>query len=1032
MVYERYSDRVCSKLENLNKIYSQMMYEKADHLKDIKGLETKEHLRTPPEDGLYGIESGHKWGGEYSNLWLIGSYTVPEELAGKTLYVVPRTDAYETLYFKNGAPDGIFNSKGDYMGIMHSAQLLVKNASAGERFDLAFECYAHHFVVDAGPYAAYGKDVPKGGSFEKTFSSIDICVLNETVQKFVFDLDAVLQMAKYLKRDNFLKAKAQDALEKVFANVIQYPVLATAGEIERSLGICLEYLAPCLEKSSSDKSRGEVAMIGHSHMDTAWLWPVSETIRKCARTYANVCKLMEEYPDYMFVQSSALHGDWMRRYYPAVFDKIRKYVAEGRYEPNGGVWVECDCNITSGELMARQFMYGQHFTREYFGYTSDSFWLPDTFGYNAAIPQIMLESEVKYFYTTKMGWNDLNEFPFTSFVWKGIDGSSVITHLHNIDVQPNVKDIMNQVDYNKNKQHSSAKLLPFGHGDGGGGPTAALLEQAKRVTDVPGLCDVHYSTISDFMKKLENVRDELPVFSGELYLELHRGTLTQMHDIKRTNRKFEIALHDMDYMNVIAGESKNSRTDDLYKVLLQNQFHDILPGTCYTGVTQKAVEENLDGIAEAGRITAEYAGKLTDGSDVLTLFNTTSFERDDAVVYEANGKYPLGLPSQTYTDVTGKKVTVFHGSNIGPMTSSWIGLTDAPTEGPSPFTYDQATGTIETPYAKAVLDEFGGFSYFYDKEHDRVLGKPGASLGKLLIAEDVPNYWDNWDIDFETMTKIHANGKVEKIELVSVGPVCLVLRAYHKVGRNSALTQDIIFYARSPRVDFHTVIDWKEKHTLLKASFDLDIVSSTVRNEIQFGHIERPTTRNSSLEAAKFEICNHKWSDLSESRFGAAILNDCKYGISAYDNNLCLTLHRGGTHPDVTGDEGVHEMTYSLYTHGAFSTENVIKEAYLLNMPCITASGKCADSSIPFLGISESNIICEAIKPAALRDDAIVARLYECERCRTKCSITAPEGYGRAYRVNFLEDIKEELIPVNGKIELEFSPFKIISVMFVK
>jgi len=1030
MVYERYSDRICSKLENLNRIYSQMMYEKVLSLQNVKGYETKDHLRTPPADRLIDIESGHKWGGEYSNLWLECSFTVPEELAGKALYIVPHTDAYETLLFINGIPDGIFNSKGDYMGIMHSAQLLTANASAGEKYDIALECYAHHFVIDAGPYAGYGAETPKGGSFEKTYSSIDICVLNETVHKFVFDLDAVLQMAKHLKKDNFLKAKAQDAVEKVFANVIQYPVLATPEDIENSLKVCLGYLAPCLEKSSSDKSRGEIAMIGHSHMDTAWLWPVSETIRKCARTYANVCKLMEQYPDYMFVQSSALHGDWMRRYYPAVFEKIKKYVAEGRYEPNGGVWVECDCNITSGELMARQFMYGQHFTREQFGYTSDSFWLPDTFGYNAAIPQIMLESEVKYFYTTKMGWNDLNEFPFTSFVWKGIDGSSVITHLHNIDVQPNVRDIMAQVDYNKNKQNSTAKLLPFGHGDGGGGPTAALLEQAKRVTDVSGLCDVHYSTVSDFMKKLENVRDELPVFSGELYLELHRGTLTQMHDIKRTNRKCEIALHDMDHMNVITGSPKNDSTDDLYKVLLQNQFHDILPGTCYTGVTQKAVAENLEVIEEAARISSDYAARLTAGSDALTLINTTSFDRDDAVSYEDNGKYPAFLPSQTYTDVTGKKITVFAGAKVPALGSASVALSDKQTCEDSPFSFDAESGIVETPFFTAVFDDEGGFAYFYDKKHGRVVGKDGSSLNKLIIAEDVPNYWDNWDIDFETMTKLRDNNGLVSLELVSDGPVCLVIRAVHKVGKRSTLCQDIIFYADTPKVDFHTVIDWKEKHTLLKTSFDLDIVSSTIRNEIQFGHIDRPTTRNSHLEAAKFEICNHKWSDISESYFGASILNDCKYGLSAYGNNLCLTLHRGGTHPDVTGDEGVHEMTYSLYTHGVFDVDGTIKEAYLLNYPCVQAAG--AYDSASFIGISAPNVICEAIKPAALAENAIVVRLYESMRNRTRCDITMPEGCTKAYRVNFLEDIKEELTPANGKVELEFSPFKIISLMFVK
>ncbi len=1031
MVYERYSNRICNKLENLNKLYASKIYETVDSMNDLLGLTTKEHLRTPPTSGLSKIESGFKWGGEYMNLWLIGKYTVPERLAGKRLAVMPKTGAYETLFFKNSQPDGIINSKGDYMGIMHSTQLLTSHAKAQESFELAFECYAHHYVAGEGPYDNYGKDYAGEHDFDKVFSSIDICTVNENIYNFVFDLNIVLQMAKFLKNDNFMKAKAQTAIEKVFADIIQDPNVCSADEIDSSIQKCLSHLAPCLEKKGADISRGRVAMIGHSHMDTAWLWPVDETVRKCARTYSNVCKLMEEYPEYKFIQSSALHCDWMRRYYPSVFDKIRKYVKEGRYEPNGGVWVECDCNITSGELMARQFMYGQHFTREYFDYTSDSFWLPDTFGYNAAIPQIMQESDVKYFYTTKMGWNDLNEFPFTSFIWKGIDGSSVITHLHNIDIQPDVRDIMNQVDANKNKQSCDAKLMPFGHGDGGGGPTPALLEKARRVTELPGLCKTYYSTVSDFMKELEKESDALPVFSGELYLELHRGTLTQMHDIKRTNRKCEIALHDMDHMNVLASAPKNAHTDELYKVLMQNQFHDILPGTCYTGVTQKAVFENLEAIKEANAISLDYAKMLTnEQDDCITLFNTTSFDRCDCVRLEECGKYPLDYFSQSYTDVSGKNITLVSGAKVPAMGSLSIKLSGSRRTGKIPFEYNTDTKTLETPFASVVFDENAGISRFYDKVHERVLNKAGASLNSFLIAEDVPNYWDNWDIDFETMTKLHKVSSLISFELVSLDCVAAIFRAKHKIGRSSTLTQDIIFYADSERVDFNTVIDWQEKHTLLKTSFDLDIVSPTVKNEIQFGHIDRPTTRNSHLEAAKFEICNHKWSDISESRFGVALLNDCKYGLSAYENNLCLTLHKGGTRPDVTGDAGIHEMTYSLYPHSAFTTENVIKEAYLLNMPCVISKGMCG--SAPLFSISADNIICEAVKPAALRKEAAVARFYEAERCKTNCKISVPSGYTKAYRVNILEDIKSELEIIDGKIELTFDPFKIISIMFVK
>lgn len=296
----------------------------------------------------------------------------------------------------------------------------------------------------------------------------------------------------------------------------------------------------------------------------------------------------------------------------------------------------------------------------------------------------------------------------------------------------------------------------------------------------------------------------------------------------------------------------------------------------------------------------------------------------------------------------------------------------------------------------------------------------------------MPQFYDNWEIEFEAMSKMRLQRKLKSFEVISDGEVMFVLRVSYEIGQRSSLTQDIRFYAGSPRVDFHTVVDWKEKHTFLKVGFDLDISAATVKNEIQFGHIDRPVTRNNSYEAAKFEVCNHKWTDLSESRFGAAILNDCKYGISTYEGNLCLTLLRSGTHPDVTGDEGVHEFTYSLYPHaGGFSVNNTVREGYLLNIPAFAVRGRGKNEK-PMMRLSCDNIVCEAIKPAALRADAFVARFYEAERNKTVCGITVPDGVRRVYRTNILEDIREELPITDGKVSVPFRPFGIVTLMFVR
>lgn len=1031
MICESYSNRMCRKLERVNKIYADLMYNKVDEITGLSYLETLDHLRKAPTEGLAPLANGTSWGGEYMNMWIVGSYTVPAELEGKSLWLVPHTDAYETLYFRNGTPDGIFNSKGDYMGIMHSVQVLTKDAKAGETIDVALECYAGHFQVDENPYNYYGQEDPKGGSYKHTFQSLDVCVVNEEVYDFVFNLNIVTQMAQKLDVNNYVRARARTACEQVFTAIIQYPAHYSAEKVQASVVKSNAILREFLAKSKSDSSRGKVGIIGSSHLDTAWLWTVAETVRKSARTFSNVCALMDRYPEYTFLQSSALHLDWLRRQYPDLFERISKYIKEGRYEPNGGVWVECDCNITSGELMARQFLYGQLYTRKHFDYTADCFWLPDTFGYNAAIPQIMLESDVKYFYTTKMSWNDLNRFPFTTFKWKGIDGSSVLTHLHLIDTSPDVTDVVRNIADVTNKQGFEQKLLPFGHGDGGGGPTPAMLEKARRIKDVEGLPETYYTTASNFMKQAEEVADELPTYAGELYLELHRGTLTQMHDIKRTNRKCEFALHDMDYFNVLADKDKDDKTTELYEVLLMNQFHDILPGTCYTGVTQKAVAENNAVIAEANEISKATASTLTEGEGI-TYFNTTSFDRNDCIVTDDNGKYPVGCPVQLYTNLKGEKKAIIGGVQLDAMGAASFATTATPEEAPSPFTF--ANNTLETPFAKVVFDENGGMASFFDKEAGRELRREGAEpLNTFYTGEDVPNSWDNWDIDYETMLKVFPQKELISFEVVSDGGLAFIIRASYKVGSYSKLTQDIIFYADSAKVDFHTIVDWQDKHTLLKTGFDVDINSLTVKNEIQFGHIDRPTTENNNYEVAKFEICNHKWSDLSESRYGVAILNDCKYGISADGSNLRLTLHTGGTHPDVTGDAGVHEMTYSFLPHNTpFSVDSVVKPAYLLNMPTVAIDGQLKSEFTPILGIDADNVICEAVKPAELVKGAYVVRLYEAERCRTNAKIYVGKDVKKVYRTNILEDIKKELTITDGYVEYSFKPFEIATFMLTK
>lgn len=1023
-----YNDSLREKIKRSARTYERFIFKKVGELKNTAKLETKEHLRSVPETGLTAFEGGFRWGGEWQNVWVVGDVTVPEEAAGKKLYAVPKTGASEILYFINGKPAGIFNSKNDYLGGMHSAQLICENAQPGATYSLAFECYAGHHCAGTQPFERYGKDGHERSDdeFMHNFESIDICVMDEEVKDFLFDLRAVMELAEVLPDNNFMRGKARNALERLFPIFVQYPAHVSEEVWKEGIVKGLAILREVLSIRGTDGQRGKVGVIGHSHMDTAWLWPVDETIRKCARTFSNALSLMKQYPEYKFIQSSVLHIEWMRKYYPDIFEEIKKEVAAGRYEPNGGVWVECDCNITSGEAMVRQFLHGQLWTRKYLNYESDAFWLPDTFGYNAAIPQIMQKSNVKYFYTTKMPWGDLTDFPYDTFIWRGIDGTEVLTHLNNMHCHPDVKTAVEAVNGIKHKQVYDGKLVAFGFGDGGGGPTYGMLEDYRRTEGLAGIPEQFYTTISGFMKDIERNAVGLPVYSGELYLETHRGTLTSMHNVKRDNRKAEFALRDMEFLGVAAGKPKHERADELLEVLLINQFHDILPGSCINEVYPQTKKEMDKLIHDLKCISNEYAGELTESGKSYTFFNTLSFARNDNAYIENFEGNLEGAKVQHVTDIMGRKLAIVGGIELDAFGAKSFAVTDKSCGCcESPFKFDGTT--LETPHLTVKFGEGYGIESLVDKKTGREVRRPGSEpLGTFWMGEDVPEAWDNWNVDYDQKFKMHPTGKLLSREVVADGPVEFRLRQKIELSATTTVVQDIIFSASSPRVDFHTAVDWHEKHQLLKVGFDVDVYSQTFKNEIQFGHFDRPTTENTEYETAKFEVCNHKWSDLSESRFGVALLNDCKYGISCSGSDMRLTLLKSGIRPDTTGDPGLHEMTFSLLPHdGSFSAETVVRESYMLNVPVFVSEGALkAGYEAPVL-VSAPNVIVEAVKPAELIEDAYVVRLYECERNKTACELKFPSKVKAVYDANMLEDLGEELKLEGGALKTVFGPFEI-------
>ena len=1029
MYNEELKNRIFEKLERLLEIYEKKVYRKVGELQNTRALCTKEHLRSVPESGLSPIERGAEWGGEWENLWVRGDFTVPDSLAGQPLYAVSLCGGREQLFFLNGEPKGLFNRKNrEFIGGNHAAQFLGV-FQAGDTFELGFECYAGHFDVDTDPYNNYAYPDIQKESFRHTYDGVDVCTRDEEVFTLLFDLRELLGAAKHFPRDGFPAARAGRALEKIHDALVLYPRHASDEAFRKGVRAALEISRPFFAGQNS-RVFGKVGYIGHSHLDTAWLWTIDEGMRKCARTYSNALHLMEQYPDYRFFQSSALHSEWMKDNYPSIFADMKRRVAEGRYEPNGGVYVECDCNITSGELLVRQFLKGQQFTRENFGYTSDCFWMLDTFGYNANIPQIMLGCETKYFFTTKIFWNELNRFPFDTFVWKGIDGSEVLTHFPRTHCWPDADDGYACTRDLRLKDTTDMRLMAFGYGDGGGGPTAGMLETAARASHMDGMPIMEPTTLSSFMQELETQKDALPVYQDELYLELHRGTLTQMHDVKRKNRKAEYALRNTEYFNVLAAQPRHAQSDTWLKTLLKNQFHDILPGTSIPEVYAQYRREMDDVLRAYAQTAAQFAASLTDGnSSCVTVFNTLSFERTDPAVLEADG-FARDYPSQRYTDVCGREKLAVGGLRLEGFGSQTLALCANQKAAPSPFVYDGVT--LQTPFVKIDFDENGYIASLIELSTGRELRKRGGEpLNVFLFGEDVPLDYDNWDVEYNIVQNLKPVCGFRGRQVVTNGAVEIRLRSTFVIGDGTELAQDMVLYADTPRIDFHTLVHWDSPHRLLKAGFDLDVSAPYARCEIQYGAIRRPTTQNNSFELAKFEVCNRNYTDVSEPSFGAAVLNDCKYGVSVTDGNLRLSLHRGGTHPDPGGDRGDHEMTYSLLVHAApFGAKAVVHPAYMLNIPIESAKGS-ADMPA-FAAVDAPNVVVESVKPAEDGSDAFVLRLYECEGTKTGARVRFGVRVCSAVLTNMLEDEKQPLTLSDYAIDLSFRPFEIKTVKLAR
>ena len=803
-----------------------------------------------------------------------------------------------------------------------------------------------------------------------------------------------------------------------------------------------------------------ITAVGHAHIDVAWLWTLGQTRRKAGRTFYNVVRLMEQFPEFRFSQSQPQLYDFVRQDYPELFEIIKQRVRDGRWEPLGGTWVEADCNVTGAESLARQFLLGRTFFRDHFGTDAPVLWLPDVFGYAWNLPQLIKEAGLEYFFTTKLGWNQYNRLPYDSFWWQGLDGTRILTHFsttsgsgevhvstYNADASPEqtLETWRNfqQKDWGR-PGVTPPLLMSFGYGDGGGGPTREMLENIREMGHFPATPQIKCGKVGEFFRKLEaEVGERLPTWNGELYLENHRGTYTTQSRNKRANRQSEFLLHDAEFLAALASvldsgyRYPHAELHRAWELVCLNQFHDIIPGSSIGPVYVESQQQYAEvrQIGERVRDSALAAIAEILGGDVL-LVNPTSFHRRDLAFWPNPDAENRALQRADGSPVSVQPVEGGLLLDVGELPP--YSVTSLSTTSISNLQYPISTLTatptlLENDYLQVELDTAGDIIRIYDKLNNREVLPAGAIANQFQAFEDRPINPDAWDIDIFYDDKLWLAEPAESVCVVESGP----LRATLEVRRhilNSEYVQRISLTHNSPRLDFDTTIQWRERHILLKVAFPVDMLSSQATYEIQWGNVQRPTHRNTSWDWARFETCAQKWVDMSEGGYGVSLLNDCKYGHDIHDNVIRLSLLRSPTTPDPEADQGQHRFAYSLLPHDGPWNELTVAQSYALNDPLIVWATNSRNPKLEtrspkpssFVSIDLPNVVIETVKQAE-DGRGVIVRLYESQRRRGEFTLTTGFPLAEAWRTNLLEENLERL-DVNGcHLRFSIKPYQIVT-----
>jgi len=946
------------------------------------------------------IAIGQQWGELWDCAWFLFEGTVPHEAAGSPVVLLVDVSGEACVFDEKGCPVlGLTTADSGFdfsLGKPGKRVVpLLRRAKGGEGI---------HLWADAGCNDLFGNYRSDGALREA-----HIARLHPEMEALYFDFEVLLDLMDQLPQDS---ARMQQVLHALLG-AAQMMRAYSGGEAREARRI----LAPELARRNGDASLS-VSAVGHAHIDLAWLWPIRESIRKGARTFATALRLMDDYPDFVFGASQAQLYEWMKAHYPTLYGKVRARAAEGRWEVQGAMWVEADTNVPSGESLVRQVLYGKRYFRREFGQDMKILWLPDVFGYSAALPQILAKSGVPYFMTQKLSWSRTNRYPHHTFWWAGLDGSRVLAHLppedtYNSSAAPRAiaKAERNFAD----KDVSDRMLVLFGIGDGGGGPGVEHLERLTRLRDLAGIAPVVQEPSLRFFEHIAERGDDYATWHGELYLEYHRGTYTTQARSKRYNRKLEVALREAELASVLAARIAGrpypqAELDGIWKEVLLYQFHDILPGSSITRVYTESLARYAKLLAATERIT-QAARKAVNGCI------DTSGARQPYVIGNS-----LSWARTEWARVGERWVK----ATVPPMGYAVVDAVAAD-EGAEWASLDASESGLENDVVRVAFAEDGTVSSVFDKEQGREAVAAGGGANRLVVHEDPGDAWD-FPPDYDTRAP-------EPVALVSRcaridGPRAVVRHVY-RYGE-SEIIQDVTLTTGSRRIDFVTRVDWRETHRMLRTEFPVAVFATEATCEIQFGSVRRPTHRNTSWDEAKFEVCAQRWVDLSQRDYGVALLNDCKYGHKLLGNVLDLNLLRSPTGPDPVADKAVHELTYSLYPHAGDHVEGrVTQAAHELNVPLAVTRTTRHNGGLQPCGsafeVDAGNVIIDTVKKAEDSDDVIV-RLYESAGAGATVRFTSHLPLSGAWLVGLMEENAKRLKRNGDSIKLTFRPFEIHTV----